>query len=335
MKAIYNFFNFFLIFYLFNCIATEPFYILTQGYRQVNYLLQRKKISEILKDPSTPEKLKEKLELLNEIKKFASTKLKLNTKNQFEYLLEVQGSAISYLVIASNKTQLIPKKYWFPLIGTIHYLGFFDKQDAIEYSKYLENQNWDVKVVPVDAYSTLGWFSDPILSYHLEKDEITLASLVIHELTHNTFWKQNDNNYNETLATFIEEMGTVLYIEEKKNQKKELKDKYKKYLEEKIKINNILFEYKKKLQELYSQSLLEEEILQKKEEIFTNLKKHFKEIQKEFVIISIDYYLNKNYNNADFVLLNLYDNQELTFYFKKVFQECNRNFECFWKKIKN
>lgn len=334
MKLFYHYFSIFFLILILNCIATEPFYLITQGYQQVKYVFKKKSIKEILEENKVSEEVKNKLILLNQIKYFAKEKLKLNTENQFDYLLEINGNSISYIVIASFRTKLKPKEYWFPFVGNIYYLGFFDKQDAIEYAKYLETKNWDVKISGVDAYSTLGWFSDPILSYHLKKDEIDLVSLVIHELTHNTFWKKDQNDYNETLATFIEEQGTYEYIKEFKKDNKELIDKFFKKKEEEKKIQLILFNYRKKLQELYETPLREEEILVKKDQIFQDLKNYLASIKNEFQIISLDYYIKKNYNNADFVLLNLYENQELLLLFKKIFSECKNNFECFWKNLK-
>lgn len=332
MKLFYHYFSIF--FLILNCIATEPFYIFTQGYNQVNYVFKKRSIKEILEENKVSEEIKNKLLLLNQIKYFAKEKLKLNTENQFDYLLEVNGNSISYIVVASLKTKLKPKEYWFPFVGKIYYLGFFDKQDAIKYAKYLEKENWDVKISGVDAYSTLGWFSDPILSYHLKKDEIDLVSLVIHELTHNTFWKKDENDFNETLATFIEEQGTIEYIKEFKKDNEELMERFFKKKEEEKKIQLILFDYKKKLQELYESSTTEEEKLQKRNQIFQDLRNHFATIKNEFQTISLEYYIKKNYNNADFVLLNLYKNQELLLLFKKIFSDCKNNFECFWKNLK-
>ena len=335
MKVFKHFFNFYFLIFTFHCIATEPFYLITQGYKQVSFLFQKKKISELLLDPETSKETKEKLLLLKQIKEFASSRLKLNTKNQFEYFLQVEGKAISYIVVASLKTELKPKTYWFPIVGRISYLGFFDLKDAKEYAQYLQNQNWDVKISPVDAFSTLGWFSDPILSYHLEKDEIFLVSLILHELTHNTYWRQDDHSFNESLASFVEEVGTLEYIQEYKGNDQKLIQKFLLLREEEKKIQEILDHYKKKLSENYQSKRTEEEKNLYKQKIISELKNHFINEKKEFKIINIDYYINKDYNNADFVLLNLYDNKETKIFFENIFFECKKDFDCFWKKIKN
>lgn len=335
MKILRILFRTIVLFFNFHCIATEPFYIFTQGYKQVSYILQRKKISKILEDPQISNEIKAKLFMINQIKEFASRRLKLNTKNQLEYFLQVEGKAISYIVVASLKTQLKPKEYWFPIVGTINYLGFFDKEDAIEYAEYLQTQDWDVKISPVDAFSTLGWLSDPVLSYHLEKDEISLVSLIFHELTHNTFWKPNDNSFNESLASFVEEWGTLLYIEENKNNDPKLIKYFFLKREEEKRLQEILHNYNKRLLENYASTRSEEEKILFKTKILLELKNHFVKEKKEFNIINIDYYIKKNFNNADFVLLNLYDNEEKKIEIKNIFFKCQKKFECFWEKIKN
>ncbi len=317
------------------CIATEPFYIITQGKYQISFILKRKKIQTIMNDSKLHPAVKNRLLLLNDLKNFSNKFLGLDIKNQFEYYLEIPGDSISYLVIASEKLKLKPKSYWFPFVGTVYYIGFFKKDDAEEYKNFLLSEGFDVKISKVQAYSTLGWFSDPILSYHLKYSEDDFIRLILHEMTHNTYWKKDDNVFNENLAYFIETKGTIFYYEfmyKDQNKIKIFLDK----LKEEREIDNIFITYKEKLNKVYNNTDLNElNKYKQKNIIFESLRNEFLNLKNSLKYYNLQYLSQKEWNNADFVLLNVYYNPELQNHFSSILNECNSDFFCFWKVLEN
>lgn len=319
---------------LFSCVPNEPFYLLKQGKKQIEINLKKRKIDYLLNNQTISEEKKQKFKTLKNLLDFAQRELKLNTKDQFEYYYEVSGKAISFMVVASEKLQLRPKKYWFPFVGTVYYIGFFDLNDAKAYAEYLKNQNWDVRISGISAYSSLGWFKDPIFTYHLEYSEVELARLVFHELTHNTYWNQNDSQFNETLADFVEREGTSLYLI--KTQQNEKLKEFHQQLQFEAEHQKLFYDYKIKLQNLYDdQTLTTEQKLTKKQEVLNHIKHDLVSLYKKFKKDNLIENLQKrNFNNADFVLLQIYSHKEKEEKITKIYQDCDKNWECFWKKIK-
>jgi predicted aminopeptidase len=117
-----------------------------------------------------------------------------------------------WVVTASERFQLKPKEWRFPVVGTVPYMGFFNKDEAIELAHQLEGEGWDVMVRNPGGWSTLGWFTDPILSEMLERSEGDLASLIIHEMVHATIFVKDSVNFNENLASFIGDRGAEAFL---------------------------------------------------------------------------------------------------------------------------
>lgn len=117
-----------------------------------------------------------------------------------------------WVLSGSSKVALRPVTWWFPIVGSIPYKGFFDKEDADAAAKQLDDRDFDTYLRPSAAFSTLGWFNDPLLSTTLRYDETSLANTVIHEILHNTIWVKNHVPFNETLANFVGNMGAIQFF---------------------------------------------------------------------------------------------------------------------------
>jgi len=333
MKELTNFLNKIIIFFLFTiinfCIATEPFYLITQGKEQIKILLKRKKLNE----PEVYNKYFKQIETIDKIKKFSKDVLKLNINEHYNTIVEVQGNVVSYIVVGCEKLSFNAISYWFPIVGTVYYLGFFDLNDAKEYAEYLKNKNYDVRITGVQAYSTLGWFADPLFSYHLNYTEEELARMIFHELTHNTYWKKNQNQWNENLAIFIEEEGVIQYLKLYYNEEKIKNFKHK--LEEEQKLDLLLYSYKLKLNDLYINKHLNlEEKISLKQKIILDLQQELKTLKNKFKYINIEHLTKKEFNNADFVLMNLYRDNNIQQTLKEYLENCKYDFDCFWMVLK-
>ena len=204
-------FGLIIILSLFNCESL--FYGFNQGIGQLNIIWKAKPLDHYLKDDSYPDSLKSKIRLINEIKQFAVDSLGIFPSKNYTKMYDQQGIAGMYVVTACEPYALKSYKWSFPIVGDFAYKGFFKKRRAVKEVKSLKKDGYDTDIGEVNAWSTLGWFKDPVMSSMLNKNEGQLASLLIHELTHSTIFVKNDVQFNENLASFIGDKGALLFLQ--------------------------------------------------------------------------------------------------------------------------
>jgi predicted aminopeptidase len=187
-------------------------YGVRQGRGQLNIVWNARPVSEFLSDPSFPDSLKQKLRLIDEVRKFAIDSLGLKDTENYKTLYDQKGEEIMWVVTACEPFRLEAKQWNFPVIGSVPYKGFFNKERAIALKNELEKEGWDVSIRNPGGWSTLGWFTDPILSKMLERGEGDLANLIIHEMSHATIFVKDSIDFNENLATFIGDRGAEKFL---------------------------------------------------------------------------------------------------------------------------
>lgn len=186
-------------------------YLLTQAGGQLRILLNAQSIDRLLQDPTLPVDTKLKLMLVKDIKTFGEHDLGLRRSDNYESFYDTRGTPITYIVSACRKDRFEPHLWWFPIIGDVPYKGFFSKEDAEAEARELEAEDLDVAVGTAAAYSTLGYFPDPVLSTMLSYPEEQLAALLLHELTHGTIYLPGGADFNEGLASFVGWQGALEY----------------------------------------------------------------------------------------------------------------------------
>lgn len=187
-------------------------YGLAQARGQWHILSEARPVEEVLDDSLFPDSLKAKLLLAQEIREFAIDSLGLADSESYKAVYDQQGKPVLWIVTACKPYALEDYKWEFPLLGGLSYKGHFKKQKAIAEAAALQAQGFDTDVGEVSAWSTLGWFDDPILSEMLNRSEGELARLIIHELTHGTLYVSGDVDFNENLATFVGDYGAYEFL---------------------------------------------------------------------------------------------------------------------------
>jgi predicted aminopeptidase len=187
-------------------------YGVRQGKGQLNIVWNAKPVEEFLNDPAFPDSLKAKLKLIANIREYAIDSLGLKDTKNYKTLYDQKGQEIMWVVTASEPFKLKPKEWTFPVLGAVPYKGFFEKELAIELKNELEKQGFDVSIRNPGGWSTLGWFTDPILSKMLERSEGDLANLIIHEMSHATIFVKDSIDFNENLASFIGDRGSENFL---------------------------------------------------------------------------------------------------------------------------
>jgi predicted aminopeptidase len=171
--------------------------------------------TKLLADPHTDAALRGRLELLEQLRSFAAEELKLPVDGHYRKYVDVHRPFVVWNVEAAPEFSLQAKTWWYPVIGTMAYRGYFSKQGATNYAHYLRRKGYDVSVGGVEAYSTLGWFKDPVLNTFIFNPDADLAETIFHELGHQQVFARGDTDFNEAFATTVGQEGARRWLKAK------------------------------------------------------------------------------------------------------------------------
>lgn len=167
----------------------------------------RQDVDVVLADPGTDSQLRQRLQLADEILRFAANRLDLPAEGSYQTLVETGGGPVAWNVVAAPEFSLTPKRWCFPVAGCVSYRAHFQLEGARRAARRLAERGLDVAVFPVQAYSTLGWFEDPLLDSMLAQSPSRLAGSLFHELAHQRFYLRGDTAFSEAYASFMERAG--------------------------------------------------------------------------------------------------------------------------------
>ena len=184
-------------------------YLSRGAWEEARILSRRKPITVILADPRTAPAVRAKLTVVEAARKFARDSLGLTTGESFTTYSYVESDTLVLVLSAAYRDRLEPYTWWFPIVGRVPYKGFFDFGAARTAARDLDAAGLDVYLRPSSAFSTLGFFNDPLLNTTLRADSLDLANTVIHELTHNTFYAPGSVPFNESFASFVGARGAA------------------------------------------------------------------------------------------------------------------------------
>lgn len=180
---------------------------------QVRIWARQTSVEKILARRETPPELRRQLELARRLTVFAETELGLKSGGSYQRYADLGRDYVSWTVTAAPEFSLEPKEWWYPVVGRLGYRGYFQKEAAEKLARQLRSEGWDVSVGGVVAYSTLGWFSDPLLNTYLFDPEEDLADLIFHELAHRRLFVPGDTDFNEAFATAVAAEGVRRWFE--------------------------------------------------------------------------------------------------------------------------
>jgi predicted aminopeptidase len=178
----------------------------------VKILLARRSIDSLLTDSTISPALKERLHLVLEIRDFASRELHLPENGSYRSYADIERAAVVTNVIAAPEFSLQPLTWCFPLAGCVSYRGYYDPRKAESFAAALREQGYETELYGVSAYSTLGWFDDPVLNTFIDWPEAALAGQIFHELAHQQLYVKNDSSFNEAFAEVVEAEGVKRWL---------------------------------------------------------------------------------------------------------------------------
>ena len=187
-------------------------YLAHAGWSEARLLLRRQPIASLLAQPDLPAGLRERLELTLAVREFAAGPLGLRVGDSYTTFAEVPSGATVYVVSAARRDRLEAHLWRYPLVGELPYRGFFSLEGAARAARDLGARDLDVEVRPALAFSTLGWFADPLLSTAAGEPPVAVAETVLHELWHATVFVPGAAAFNESSATFAGHRGAIAFF---------------------------------------------------------------------------------------------------------------------------
>lgn len=317
------------LFLLNGCAQISYYYQLLEG--QAEIIQRMKPLEEVLTSPTTPIALREQLQQAKEIRQFAIEKLLLPDNASYTQFVDLKRKFVVWNVYAAPRFSLKSKQWCFPIVGCLSYRGYFSPELAFLEADELKKEGFDVYVAGIRAYSTLGWFSDPLLNTMLSTEIWQLAALIFHELAHQLLYVSDDSTFNESFASAVEEIGLQLWLEQHKS---ELDFKsYQLAKQRHHQMISLVLKTKEKLAALYEETLPEYEMLNLKNQFLEELQTEYKKLKET----EWDNYQGYEQwfveiNNAKLLSVAMYE--EYVPAFKKLFENNQRNFERFYQSVR-
>jgi predicted aminopeptidase len=263
-------------------------------------------VSEAIKNDSLSQSVKDHLALVERIKEFGETELGLKKTSNYETVNLEPLQASIYVVSASPKDRLSPVTWWFPVVGHMPYLGFFDPEDArLEKQKLLE-KDLDAFVGRTQAYSTLGWFRDPLTLNLINTPTLDFVETILHEMTHSTFYVKGQGEFNEGLAMLVGKEGARLFMEKTFGPSHPLSQEAQKSIHDERLFSSFLASLADDLNRLYQSPMSYEEKLSEREKVFASAMARFRMIKGEFQTKQFLHFERAPMNNAFLVSVVIY-----------------------------
>ncbi len=307
----------------------SPFYVMRAAYEEGKILLGREEITEVIEQPETTPEIRSKLTLVLRSREFAEHHLGLNAKESFTQYSHVSKDVLAWVLLASKRDAFEPYTWWYPIVGTVPYKGYFHEEDAKKDIWRLEQKGYETWLRGTEAFSTLGWFNDPVLTTTLRHPPHSVANTVIHEIFHQTLWIKGSVDFNESAANAIGGLGAIdLFLAERSQcQDKTCSDIAEERLQASLRdwefekeLGGILTDLQRALEELYNSSLSYEEKLTRRDEVFDSITSLFRARYPKMQIL-------QSLNNAELLQLTLYRKQLPLF--EGGFYGCQQEWSCF------
>jgi predicted aminopeptidase len=286
----------------------SPTYVLRASWEQAKILSRRQPIERLVEDPQTDSVTRAKLRLVVEARDFAAEVLHLDVGRSYTTFARVDSDTLLHVLSGSRKDAFQPHTWWFPIVGRVPYKGFFDRAAAEREEERLRRRGLDTYLRPAGAFSTLGWFNDPLLSTLLRGGEVRLGNTVIHEVTHNTFFAPGQVRFNESFATFVGSRGAILFFCGRDGEESRRCRQARGEWHDDLLFGQFLTTLLEQLEALYArEDLTAEQKVELREAIFQGARRRFREeLRPRFQVSTFASFEQLPLNNATLVGRRLY-----------------------------
>lgn len=272
---------------------------------QMEILGSQQPIEELLDDPHADPALRRRLGAVLQMREFASRDLGLPDNDSYRYYADVKRPFVLWNVFATPEFSTKLKSWCFPIAGCVSYRGYFSKDAADRFAAKMQDQGDDVFVGGVAAYSTLGWFHDPVLNTVLNRDETDLAGLIFHELAHQVVYVRDDSSFNESFATTVELEGVRRWLKKSGTPLKVAE--YAQAKKHHAEFSELILRYRDRLQALYASDLAPATMRARKVQEFQNLQHDYLALKQSWGGYNgFDRWFARDLNNAHLASVTTY-----------------------------
>jgi predicted aminopeptidase len=250
----------------------SPVYFLRAAYEEGKILWRREPIAAFIQNPDLKPDTQEKLRLVLSVREYARDVLKFNVGGSYSSYSYVDRPDLTYIVLAAPKTELRPYTWWFLIVGSVPYKGYFSKEEAQAEIDRLNAEGYDTSLRTSAAFSTLGWFDDPLLSHLLRYDKVLLSEVVFHELFHNTLYVKGAGAFNESSANFAGHRAAIDFFKERFGADSAEHRRALQLWDDEREFGSFIAETVRTLSELYGRDIARESKLRLREEVFARVK---------------------------------------------------------------
>ena len=314
---------------------------------QYQILTSKRSIDKVLADDLTPADIKQKLRFVVNNRDYAQKQLNLPVNGQYVQYADVHRRFVVWNVYAAEEFSLEPKSWTFPIVGKATYRGYFSEKAAREYGGKLKKQGYDGHVGGVEAYSTVGWFRDPVLNTFINNSKIDLAETLFHELAHQTAFAKGDTDFNEAFATAVAEEGLRRWMMSTTNS--QACAEYTASLQRKDQFIRLVMNTRRKLERLYQEpgstttqlaslssvpSLRVADKRQSKQQIIAALREDYQKLKNSSWGGNAEYdnWFSKPINNAKLNTIATY--YELVPRFNRLLDQCKGDLPLFYREVR-
>ncbi len=260
-------------------------------------------IEEVLRDASASSDIKNKLIAAQAMRRFASVELSLPDNDSYKEYVDLQRPYAVWNVFAAPELSLQPRKWCFLVVGCVSYRGYYKKTRAESFADEQRAAGDDVYVGGVAAYSTLGWFDDPILNTVMHYDEVDLAGLMFHELAHQVVYVKNDSKFNESFATTVELEGVRRWLA----ARGEDSDAYQRRKTRRQRVIDLILQHRSRLENVYAADQEDDWKRKQKQALLEELKDRFNGLTRDWEgIAGFRRWFNEPLNNAKLLSIATY-----------------------------
>ncbi len=243
-------------------------------------MARREPIKRVIARPSTPPSLRRQLEAVAAIREFAVRELDLPDNGSYRSYADVGRPYVVWNVVAAPEFSVEPRRWCYPVVGCVAYRGYFVERRARKFAGKWQRRGFDVSVAGVAAYSTLGHFNDPILNTMVGWSDISLAAIIFHELTHQLIYVPDDADFNEALATTVEEVGVRRWLQAQGREKDLANYELEQRRDEEI--VGLLIRTRAELQELYASGVGRSLMRDRKDAAFASLRASYAKLKADW-----------------------------------------------------
>jgi predicted aminopeptidase len=260
------------------CVQMQYYVQAARG--QMSLLSDAKPVDQWLSDPAVDDQLKLRLSRAKQIRQFAVTELGLPDNASYKNYANIHRPFVLWNVVATPELSLTPKQWCFPIAGCVSYRGYYGKEDAQVFAATLREEGDDVQVAGVPAYSTLGWFNDPLMSTFIHYPDGELARLIFHELAHQVVYAKGDSQFNESFATAVEEAGVERWLQAHGDAA--MRAKYALFEGRKHDFLALLLKHRAALKDNYARAVTDQDKREQKARIFQALKDDYQILKEKW-----------------------------------------------------